>query len=80
MKTVQFLKEKQEKYADTESYIELPLEDEIYKSLQKFVSQNKIDLLVLKSKKYNLIDRIFHKSLTKKLALHSSIPMIVIKD
>jgi nucleotide-binding universal stress UspA family protein len=45
--------------------------------IMNFVEKNDIDLLIVLPKRRNIIDSLFHKSHTKKLVLHSHIPVMV---
>ena len=48
------------------------------KSIEKYIEKNKIDMLVMISHKRNFIKSLFHRSMTKKMAYHSSIPLLAI--
>ena len=54
--------------------------DNIEKGLLDFANKNKCDLIVMLTRHYSLWDRIFHKSLSKKIALHSEIPMLFLHE
>lgn len=46
--------------------------------IEQFVAENEADIIVLISQHRKLFERIFHKSVTKKLLLHSTLPMLVL--
>ncbi len=43
-----------------------------------FVDKNNIDLLIVLPRRHNLIESLFHKSHTKKLVLHSHVPVMAL--
>ncbi len=45
-----------------------------------FAEKNQCDLIVMVTHHYTLWERIFHRSLTKKIALHSEIPLLVLHE
>jgi nucleotide-binding universal stress UspA family protein len=52
---------------------------DVEEALEDFVSLYKIDLLIMYSPKRNLFERIGHRSLTRKMALYSHVPLLVMK-
>lgn len=54
--------------------------DNIEKGILNFAEKNKCDLIVMLTRHYSLWDRIFHKSLSKKIALQSEIPMLFLHE
>lgn len=54
-------------------------ETDIVRALDEYLRSNKIDLLVTATKKRNFIERIFDRSITKKLVFHSSIPLLALQ-
>ncbi len=51
-------------------------ETEIVKTLHDYLSINKVDLLVTATRKRNFIERIFDRSITKRLVFHTHIPLL----
>lgn len=51
--------------------------EEVEKKLEQYIKKEAINLLALSARKGNLFERIFRGSLTRKLAYHTSIPLIV---
>lgn len=45
----------------------------------EFIEEHNVDLLVMYKPQRGFFDRLFHPSLTKKVALHLNVPMLVIK-
>lgn len=50
----------------------------VSESLEEFNANHEVDLLVMFSHHHDLIERLFHRSQTKKMALKTRIPMLVI--
>ncbi len=49
-------------------------------AVNQFSVENKIDLAIVLPKKHNLLDSLLHKSHTKSLAFHSTIPLMAIHN
>lgn len=45
-----------------------------------FVTENKVDLLVVLHKSYGFFEGLFHKSRAKQFALHSAVPLLVLHE
>lgn len=54
--------------------------DDVESSLEHFANTHNADLIVLTLPHYSFWQKIWHKSLTKKMALHSKIPVLVLKE
>lgn len=54
--------------------------DNVEDSILDFISESNIDLLAVAKHKRGFWDSLFHASLTKKLAMHIHIPLLVIHD
>ncbi len=50
------------------------------KSLQQWIDDNNIDVLVMLTHKRNLIGSVFNSSMTKKMSYHTNIPLLAIPD
>lgn len=48
--------------------------------IDDFTRRNDLDLLIIVPKRHNVLDKIFHKSQTKRLALHAHIPIIAMHE
>ena len=55
-------------------------DDDLEVALSDFVETNKLDLLIVVPKKHCLIDRLFHDSLSKRLILHSHVPVMAFHE
>ncbi len=53
-------------------------ETDIVKTLDEYLRDNKVDLLVTATKKRNFIERIFDRSITKKLVFHTHVPLLAL--
>jgi nucleotide-binding universal stress UspA family protein len=56
---------------------EILYSSDVEKKLERFVKENKIDLIAVSTRHRNLIEKFFGKSITKRLAYHINIPMMV---
>ncbi len=52
--------------------------DDTDAGIMDFVDKNNIDLLIVLPRRHNLIESLFHKSHTKKLVLHSHVPVMAL--
>ena len=53
-------------------------DNDVPEAIKVYLQLNKPDVLIINPKKHDLFEKIFHKSVTKKLAFHSSIPVLSI--
>lgn len=53
---------------------------DVEKGILEFTNDNHSDLLVVISRKRNFFETLFHKSISKKLAMHSDTPMMILND
>ncbi len=51
----------------------------VFEGLQDFIHHNEIDLLALSSRKKVLYNRLFGKSISRKMAYHADIPLMIFK-
>jgi nucleotide-binding universal stress UspA family protein len=49
-------------------------------ALFKYADYENVDLIALKKHKFGVVERLFHKSLTRSMSLHSSIPLFIFKE
>lgn len=52
-------------------------DDNIQEALNNFINTNNVSVIALVNRKYNILKNFFHRSLTKKFAYHSKIPLFV---
>jgi nucleotide-binding universal stress UspA family protein len=53
---------------------------DIEHAMLDFTESQKVDLLVMRTHKRSFFESLFHKSLTKKMAYHSKVPLLVFHD
>jgi nucleotide-binding universal stress UspA family protein len=58
-------------------YIELE-EGEVIEKINAYVAENSADLLVMAKHNRSFFDRLFHRSLSKKMAFHTKIPLLIL--
>lgn len=58
-------------------YIELE-EGEVIEKINGYVAENSADLLVMAKHNRSFFDRLFHRSLSKKMAFHTTIPLLIL--
>lgn len=54
--------------------------DHIEQTILDFIESQHVDMLVMRKHKRNFFERLFHSSLTKKMAYHTKIPLLVFKE
>jgi nucleotide-binding universal stress UspA family protein len=67
----------QEKYKDIEFECKLIIGKQIIESLEKFIQQEKVDILSLTTHKRNMMAQLFNPSLAKKMIFHTHTPLLV---
>lgn len=50
----------------------------VKEGLEQFVELNNIDLLMVIPKERTFVERVFHKSITKNMVLHSRVPVMIL--
>jgi len=65
---------------DYSYHIILADKQEIAHAIDEFIHREKADMVAMIARKANLFDRIFHKSITHKIALHTDIPLLAMHD
>lgn len=63
---------------DISHTLHFPENKNIEEGIQQFIDSHNGDLLIMLPRKHNIIERIFNKSHTKKMAFHSHVPMLAI--
>lgn len=46
----------------------------------EYIDTNELNMLVVVSRKRNFFERLFHKSISRKLAMHSSVPIVILTE
>jgi nucleotide-binding universal stress UspA family protein len=65
------------RYRDRSFECRLIIGDDILQSLEKFILDEKIDILSLTTHKRNMISRLFNPSIARKMVFHSKMPLLV---
>ncbi len=66
-----------EKYKNIEFTCHLIVGKNILESLEKFIGENKVDIISLTTHKRNMITRLFNPSLAKRMIFHTHTPLLV---
>lgn len=67
-------------FKNTKFSYHLIYNEEVLLGIEKFVEKQNASMLGMITHKLNLFERIFHRSITKKMSLHSKIPLLALKD
>jgi len=59
---------------------EMIYKEKVDKGLQEYLTENQVDMLVVKPQHRSFIEKLFHSSLTRKMAFHTKIPMLVARS
>jgi nucleotide-binding universal stress UspA family protein len=68
------------KFKDVEHAYFFPESDDMVDVINEFSSKNKMDVVALIPHRHNFLERIFHRSNSKKMAFHSEIPCLALPD
>lgn len=52
----------------------------VFEELDQYANQNQIDVVILSRTKRSLMENLFHKSVTKRMVMKSSLPIIILAD
>lgn len=66
-----------DKYKHSHHYLEA---DDVEEALIEMARSEASDMIVLTTKHYNLWQRIWHRSLTKQMVLHSTTPLMILHE
>lgn len=58
-------------------FVDLP-EGDVINSINNYVQNNHADLLVMAKHNRNFFDRLFHRSISKKMAYHTTLPLLIL--
>lgn len=80
--TVELNQKEFEKIKSSVSYdkirLELVKEENVIEGINDYINSNKVDILAMAIRKRTLLDKIFSRSLTKKMAYHTKIPLLAL--
>ena len=69
----------QEKYPDLNIKTSALYNYDIIEALEGYAKKNDIDIIAMGTRNRSFLDRIFHNSVTQNMALHSEIPLLILK-
>ncbi len=58
--------------------LELVKEENVLEGINDYINSNDVDVLAMAIRKRSLLDKIFNRSLTKKMAYHTKIPLLAL--
>jgi len=64
----------------TEHFYYFPEHEDLVEGINEFVKTKKADIVAVIPHRYNLLDGLFHKSFSKKMAFHARVPLLVLPD
>ena len=67
------------KKEDIEHHFDFSQEEDIATGISNFVEEKKIDLLGMIPQKHHWFDNLFHRSITRKIALHLKVPLLTFR-
>ncbi|HLP12366.1 MAG TPA: universal stress protein [Flavobacteriales bacterium] len=68
------------KLANVKHIYSHPRTADIAEGINKYVNEHNASMVVVVPHHYNLVDRIFHKSMSKKIALHTHVPLLALPE
>jgi nucleotide-binding universal stress UspA family protein len=68
----------QDHLAALQPEIRIATNEDTKEGLEDFVQKSGIELLILVPKERNFVERLFHKSVTKKMVLHAAVPVMIL--
>jgi nucleotide-binding universal stress UspA family protein len=70
----------QEFFPDSEISASVNYNEDVEEGIREFINDNPTDLLVMVRRNYNFLESLFHRSLTRQLAMHTEIPLLVVQE
>ncbi|HSH68179.1 MAG TPA: universal stress protein [Bacteroidia bacterium] len=68
------------KLCDVQHVFYFPEKTDLVTGLDEFVNLKHADMLAIIPHRYNMMERLFHKSISKKMAYHTKIPLLALPD
>lgn len=68
------------KLNDVEHVYFFPEKEDLVEGINEFVKDKKIDMITVIPHRHSLLERLFHKSISKKMAFHTHVPMLALPD
>jgi nucleotide-binding universal stress UspA family protein len=63
-----------------EHFYYFPEKEDVVDGINEFIKTKKAQLVAFVPHQYNFIERLFHRSVTKKMAFHTKIPLFILPD
>lgn len=57
-------------------YFDVTQADDVTEGISNYIHNNAIDMVALMKKKHSIFEKVFHRSISRKMAYHSDIPML----
>lgn len=70
----------QQFFPDNEIAASVNYNEDVEEGIKEFITDNPTDLLVIIRRNYNFVESLFHRSLTRQLAMHTMIPLYVAQE
>lgn len=67
-------------FSDVEHMYYFPKNEDMVEGINKFVSGQQADMIAIIPHRYNMMERLFHKSISKKMAFHTHVPLLALPD
>jgi len=68
------------KLNDVEHIYYFPEKEDLVEGINEFVQEHQADMVAIIPHHYSLMERLFHKSISKKMAFHTHIPLLALPD
>lgn len=65
---------------DVEHFYYYPESDDLVDGINEFIANKRADMVTVIPHRYNAIERIFHKSISKKMAFHTQVPLLALPE
>ncbi len=65
-------------YPSLDIHYDVVKDDDLLKSLDKYINDNRIDIIALTSRKRNVFSRLFNPSIAQRMIFHSDTPLMVL--
>jgi nucleotide-binding universal stress UspA family protein len=69
-----------EPFAGSRPEVVTVVSDNVAEGVDRYVRQNEVDLLAVIRHDYGFIEGLFHRSVSRKLSMHASCPMLIMPD
>jgi nucleotide-binding universal stress UspA family protein len=70
----------QQFFPDNEISASVNYNEDVEEGIREFINDNPTDVLVMVRRNYNFLESLFHRSLTRQLAMHTMIPLYVAQE